>query len=150
PKRSTDRCGIAAARSDQEIAVRQPEHKSVGCPVAIKISPENYVTRCVDCLHWIARERQAKALSAVDRIEKHDDFTPISRSSREPTGISIFWTRMVIGKEGNLSGVVDRRGLHVKVGPANGSRIRDLDVPLVDLAGTNDDAAFGNSSGHDS
>ena len=87
PKRSTDRCRIAAARSDQKIAVRQPEHKAVGCPVAIKISPEDYVSRRIDRLHWVARERQAKALSAIDRIKEHDNLAPISRSSREPTGI---------------------------------------------------------------
>ena len=54
PKRSTDGCRITTARSDQEIAVRQPEHESVGCPVAIKISPEDYVSRRIDRLHWVA------------------------------------------------------------------------------------------------
>ena len=107
PKRSTDRCRIAAARSDQQIAVSQPKHKAVGCPVAIKISPEHYISCRIDCLHWVARECQAKALSTVDRIEEHDDFAPISRSSCEPTGIDSLWSRMVIGKEGNLSGIVN-------------------------------------------
>jgi hypothetical protein len=85
PKRSTDRCRITAARSDQKIAVRKPEHEAVGCAVAIKISPEDYVSRRIDRLHWIARIRQAKALSTIDRIEEHHDFAPISGSSREPT-----------------------------------------------------------------
>lgn len=89
PERSTDRCGIAAARSDQQIAVRQPKHKAVGCPVAIKISPEHYISCRIDCLHWVTRERQAEALSAVDKIEEHDDFAPVSRSSREPTGLVV-------------------------------------------------------------
>jgi hypothetical protein len=107
PERSTNRCGIAAARSDQQIAVSQTKHKAVGCTVAIKIRPEHDVSCRIDCLHWVARERQAKALSAVDRIEEHDDFAPIPRSSREPTGIDSFGSRMVIGKEGNLSGIVN-------------------------------------------
>jgi hypothetical protein len=53
PECSTYRCGIAAACSDQQIAVRQSKHKAVGCPVAIKISPEHYVSRRIDCLHWV-------------------------------------------------------------------------------------------------
>jgi hypothetical protein len=107
PKRPTDRCRITTARSDQESAVHQPEHKAVGCPVAIKIGPEDYVSRCINCLHWIARVRQTKALSAIDRIEEHDHFAPISRSSRKPTRINSIWSRMIIGKEGNLSGAID-------------------------------------------
>ena len=55
---------------------------------------------------------------------------------------------MVIGKEGNLSGVVDRSGLHVKVGPTDGSRIRDLDVPFIDLSRANDYAALGDATTH--
>jgi hypothetical protein len=106
-KGSANRRGIAAARSDQQIAVSQPKHKAVGCPVAIKISPEDYISRCIDCLHRVARERQAEALSTVDRIEKHHDFAPISRSSGKPTGIDSLWSRMVIGEEGNLAGVIN-------------------------------------------
>jgi hypothetical protein len=107
PERSSDRCGVAAARSDQQIAVGQPKHKAVGCPVAIKISPEHYISRRIDCLHWVAREREAKALSAIDRIKEDDYFAPVSRSSCEPTGIDSIWSRMVIGKEGNLSRVIN-------------------------------------------
>jgi hypothetical protein len=106
-KRSANRCGIAVARSDQQIAVSQSKHEPVGCPVAIKISPEHDISRRIDCLHRVARERQAEALSTVDRIEKHDDFAPVSRSSCEPTGIGSLWSRMVIGKEGNLSRVIN-------------------------------------------
>ena len=62
PKRAADRCGIAAARSDQQIAVSQPKHKAVARTVAIKVSPEHDIPCRVDCLHWIARECQAKAL----------------------------------------------------------------------------------------
>ena len=107
PERSADRRGIAAARSNQQIAVRQSKDEAVGVPIAIKISPEHYIALRIDCLHRIARECQAEALSAVDRIEEHDDFAPISRSSREPAGIDSIWSRMVIGKEGNLSGIVN-------------------------------------------
>ena len=107
PKRAADRCGIAAARSDQQIAVSQPKHKAVARTVAIKISPEHDIPCRIDCLHWIARECQAKALPAVDRIEEHDDFSPVFRSSREPTRVSGIGSRMVISKEGNLSGIVN-------------------------------------------
>jgi hypothetical protein len=105
--RSANRRGIAAARSNQEIAVRQSKDKPVGVPVAIKISPEHYITSCIDGLHRVTRERQAEALSAVYRIEEHDDFAPVSRSSCEPTGIDSVWSRMVIGEECNLSGVIN-------------------------------------------
>jgi hypothetical protein len=55
---------------------------------------------------------------------------------------------MVIGKEGNLSGVINRSGLHIKVRPANGSRIRDLDVPFIDLSRANDYAALRDATTH--
>jgi len=107
PERSSDRCRVAAARSDQQIAIRQPKHKAVGCPIAIKISPEHHISCRIDCLHWVTRERQPKALSTVNRIKEDDYFAPVSRSSCEPTGIDSLWSRMIIGKEGNLSRVVN-------------------------------------------
>ena len=81
PERSTNRCGIATARSDQQVAVSQPEHKTVGCTVAIKIRPEHDVACRIDCLHRISGKCQAEALAAIDRIENTTTFLPISRSS---------------------------------------------------------------------
>jgi len=40
-QKCADRRGITPARSDQQIAVSQPEHKAIGRSVAIKISPEH-------------------------------------------------------------------------------------------------------------
>jgi hypothetical protein len=87
-------------------------------------------------------------LSTIDRIKEDDYFAPVSRSSCEPTGIDSIWSRTVIGKEGNLPGVINRSGLHIKVGPANGSGIRDLDVPFIGLAGANDYTALCDTTTH--
>ena len=107
PKRAADRRGITATGSDQQIAVSQPKHKAVGCTVAIEIGPEHDVPCRVDCLHRITGECQAKTFAAVDRIEEHDDFPPISRSSRKPTRVERIGSGTVIRKESNLSGVVN-------------------------------------------
>lgn len=107
PKRAADRCRITAARSDQKSAVSQSKYKTVRCTVTIKIGPEHDVPCRIDCLHWITGKRQAKALAAIDRIEEHDNFPPVSRSSREPSRVGCIGSRMVISKEGNLSGVVN-------------------------------------------
>ncbi len=66
PKRAADRCGIAAARSDQQIAVSQPKHKAVARTVAIKVSPEHDIPCRVDCLQDCARmPGQGIALTTV-------------------------------------------------------------------------------------
>jgi hypothetical protein len=53
PERSTNRRGIAAARSNQQSAVSQPKDKAVGRTIAIKVSPEQDIPCRVDRLHWI-------------------------------------------------------------------------------------------------
>ena len=87
-------------------SVNPSTRRSAGI-VAIKISPEHDIPCRVDCLHWITGECQAKAFSTVDRIEEHDDFSPISRSSRKPTRVERFGSRTVISKKGDLSGIVN-------------------------------------------
>ena len=52
-KCAADWCRITAARSNQQIAVTQPENKTVGCTVAVKIRPEHDVAGRIDCLHRI-------------------------------------------------------------------------------------------------
>ena len=126
-----------------------PSTRRSACTVAIKISPEHNISCRIDCLHWITGECQAEAFSAIDRIEEHDDFSPISRSSREPTRVGGLGSGMVISKESNLSGIVNCSGLHIKIGPTNRRRIGNLDVPFIDLVGANDDAAARDATAHD-
>ena len=87
-------------------------------------------------------------ISVIDGIEEHDHFSPISRCSSEPTRVGSLRSGMVIGKESNLSGVVNGSGLHIKVGPTNRRRIRHLDVSFIDLAGANNDATLGDATAH--
>ena len=56
---------------------------------------------------------------------------------------------MVIGKESNLSGIVNCSGLHIKVGPTDWRRIGHLNVPFINLVGANDDAAARDATAHD-
>jgi len=149
PKSAADRCGITTTGGDQQIAVSQPKHKAVRIPIAIEISPEHDISCRVDCLHWITGECQAEAFSTVDRIEEHDDFAPISRSSREPTRVERLGSRPVIRKKGDLSGIVNCSGLHIEIGSTDRRGIRNLDVPFIDLACANDDAAFRDTTAHD-
>jgi hypothetical protein len=107
PERPTDRRGIAAARSDQQIAVSQPKHKAVGCAIAIEIGPEHDISCGIDCLHRITGECQAKAFAAIDGIEENDYFPPISRRSCEPTRVESLGSGTVVRKESNLSSVVN-------------------------------------------
>src|SRR4030095_9083957 len=96
---ASDRRGITATGSDQQIAVSQPKHQPVSRTVTIKIRPEDHVPRRVDGLQGITGECQAQALAAIDRIEENDDFSPSSRSSREPTRANGIGRGIVIGKE---------------------------------------------------
>ena len=88
-------------------------------------------------------------MPAIDRIEKHDDFSPITRSSREPTRVDRIWSGTVIGKEGNLSGIINCSRLHIKIRPTNRRRIGHLDIPFINLVRANDDAAVGDATAHD-
>jgi hypothetical protein len=106
-KRAAERCGVTAPRCDQQTSVSQTQYKAVGVAVAIKTSPEHNVPGLINCLHGIARERQAKALPAVDRIEEHNDLSPASRAACKPTGIESVGSRTVISKEGDLSRIVN-------------------------------------------
>src|SRR4029453_15993031 len=49
---------------------------------------------------------------------------------------------------GNLSGVINGSGLHIKVGPANRSDIRHLDIPFIDLTRANDYAPLRDATTH--
>src|SRR5581483_4148552 len=100
-------------------------------------------------LHWITRERQAKTLPAVNGIEEHDYFSPVSRRARKPTGVERFGSWLVISEKGDLPGIVNRRSLHIEIRSTNRRGIRHLHIPFIDLIGANDDAARGDTTADD-